>query len=149
MNIFIQNIQRSSLMSIGKGIVGSANETKSRRRVEWGQQDSAHFLRQNGGKALGWVHVKDDNTKEPICHAIMYSIKIPLNLVERTEEDNRETSDWVRDVVSICMNSLSEKNDSTESKDGSTMQGSSVKLSEEDTAKLKKIIDDLEKVQSD
>ena len=96
-------------MSIGKGVVGSADETATRTNLlDWNQGSSAWLVPQNGGKALGWVHIKDDNTTndEPIGHAVIYSIKIPVDVLETTNEEIDDSPDWVRDVTSICKKSL-------------------------------------------
>jgi hypothetical protein len=126
-------------MSIGKGVVGSADETMSRTKLEW-DDGSACFIPQNGGKAMGWVHVKANTTnEESIKHAVIYSIKIPLHVLEKAKEDNTDTPEWVRNVISVCNKSLP----TTNGDDKTTTQGSSTKLSEEDAKILKDTVGDL------
>jgi hypothetical protein len=123
-------------VSIGKGVVGSADETTSRiKLLDW-SQSSAWLVPQNGGKALGWVHMKDDNTtnEEPIGHAVIYSIKIPLDVLE-IHEENGDSPEWVRDVASICKKSLPKPND-----DDNTRHNNAIKLSKEDADLLNDII---------
>jgi len=131
-------------MSIGKGVVGSSDETKGRKKVPW-QQGSACFLPQNGGKALGWVHVtsKDDAAEEPVGHAIMYSIKIPPQELEKKQEEIVDSPEWVQYVVAICMKQLKELTGCIDSDNNTATQDPSAELSKDDTHNLRKIIDDL------
>jgi hypothetical protein len=61
-------------------VIGSSDETKSRWKVDW-TEGKADFIPANGGKALGWLHTNVDATSsgQPIGHAIIYNIKIPLS----------------------------------------------------------------------
>jgi hypothetical protein len=129
--------QKSRIVSIGKGVVGSADETTSRTKLLDWSQSSAWLVPQNGGKALGWVHMKDDNAtnEEPIGHAMIYSIKIPVDVLETTKEENGDSPGWMRDVASICKKSLPKPND-----DDNTKHDYAIKLSTEDADLLNDII---------
>jgi hypothetical protein len=128
---------KSRIVSIGKGVVGSADETTSRTKLLDWSQSSAWLVPQNGGKALGWVHMKDDNAtnEEPIGHAMIYSIKIPVDVLETTKEENGDSPGWMRDVASICKKSLPKPND-----DDNTKHDYAIKLSTEDADLLNDII---------
>lgn len=99
-------LQRSSLMSIGKGIIGSSDEENSRTKVDW-KEGMAYLVPPNGGKALGWVHSKDDEeAQDPIGHAIMYTIKIPVKILESNPGGSDSAHDWVRNVIITCRQAL-------------------------------------------
>jgi len=51
----------SSLRWIGKGIIGSSDEEKSRKKmIEW-TEGNVFLVPSNGGKAVGWIHASDDS----------------------------------------------------------------------------------------
>lgn len=86
---------------------------------------------------MGWVHMKDNNAtnEEPIGHAVMYSIKIPVDVLETTKEENGDSHEWVRDAASICKKSLPRPNH-----DDNTRHNYAIKLSTEDADLLNDII---------
>lgn len=77
--VYVQRKEASScLLSIGKGIIGSSDESKSRNEVNW-NQGNAYMVPSNGGKALGWIHSgsRDEGPME------LYWCKCPIdNLVD-------------------------------------------------------------------
>ena len=128
-------------MTIGKGVLGSRNETKSRQKVDW-KEGTAWLLRENGGTALGWMHSK--NAEEDTAgHAVMYSIKIPLQKIDEKEEKNGNSPDWVQTVIEICRQNLAETKDKNDENKETVMQDSSVQLSKDESSCLKKLIDSL------
>ena len=51
----------SSLRWIGKGIIGSSDEEKSRKKmIEW-TEGNVFLVPSNGGKAVGWILASDDS----------------------------------------------------------------------------------------
>lgn len=127
-------------MSIGKGVVGSSDEEKGRTKMTWTKR-SAWLIPQNGGRAVGWVHIKDNkDSKDPVGHAIMYVIKIPPEVLEKDNGEAVDLPEWAESVLEICGKNL---NESTESNDGKGSNGLSVKLSEDDICRLRKHIDEL------
>lgn len=97
--------QGSAAMSIGKGVLGSSDETESRSKVQW-TQGNAYFLHANGGKALGWVHTNTDPNCPTLGHTIIYNIKISLKdekLRTVVGEGDNDLADpkWVRDLLQI------------------------------------------------
>jgi hypothetical protein len=51
------------LRSIGQGIIGSSDEEKSRKNLDWEEGDM-YFVESNGGKAVGWTHNTTTETLE-------------------------------------------------------------------------------------
>jgi hypothetical protein len=47
--------------SMGTGVVGSAVEEKGRTMTNW-KEASAFFLKSNGGKLIGWINDKMDDS---------------------------------------------------------------------------------------
>lgn len=96
---------------------------------------------ENGGKAVGWVHTKNDNTDEPLGHAIMYVVKIPLQLLERDEQEMNGSPEWVRMVVDLCRMNLPESaNGSSNGNDDKIPTDSPMQLNKDDTNCLRSII---------
>lgn len=96
------------MKSIGKGIIGSSNEESGRKIVSWNER-KGYVIPSNGGKALGWIHMKSqvEGDPEPKGHVILYTIKIPVsNLAKRSAGDEEGENGWVRSVCEICRNIL-------------------------------------------
>ena len=92
-------------MSIGKGVLGSSDETDSRSKVQW-TQGNAYFMHANGGKALGWVHTNPDPNCPTLGHTIIYNIKISLKdekvrSVVGDGDGGVADAKWARDVLQI------------------------------------------------
>jgi hypothetical protein len=138
------SLQRSSLVSIGKGIIGSNDEEKSRTKVDW-KEGMAYLVPPNGGKALGWLHSKDDNdAQDPIGHAIMYTIKIPPKVIESNLEGSDSAQEWVRNLITTCRQALPEWStmDAKNNKDHAK-QEPWVQLSEDMSLLLRDLIHEL------
>lgn len=125
-------------------MVGSSDETKGRRKLSAWKEGSACLLFPNGGKALGFVHTKDDNNaEEPVGHAIIYSIKIPIDALEKKQDETPDAPKWVRAVVDICRENL--RNDSpTDRNDKETVRDSSIPLSKDEMDRLKILLKELQ-----
>mmetsp|Transcript_35977 Transcript_35977/g.52730 ORF Transcript_35977/g.52730 Transcript_35977/m.52730 type:complete len:307 (-) Transcript_35977:433-1353(-) len=91
--VFVEDIAKhAKIQSIGKGIIGSSEEERTRTNVSWNKQ-SAYIIKCNGGKALGFTQsshaiippndddndVNDDNNKkegEEEKDVVLYIFKI-------------------------------------------------------------------------
>lgn len=96
-------------MAIGKGVLGSSVETSGRSKVEW-TEGKPYFVQSNGGKALGWNHIKSENSAEPSGHVIIYNIKVPLSDDKirsvAAEEESPSDEAWVHEIFRILAKSL-------------------------------------------
>lgn len=99
----------ASLLSIGTGIVGSSDEAKTRRFIDW-KQGSAYFVPSNGGKALGWIH-----TGEGEGYIELYWIKCPVDSIE----DESGTDGWIKSMVAMFRRL--DKTKTSELNEGDTM----------------------------
>lgn len=125
--------QFSSILSIGKGVVGSSDETRGRKTVHW-REGTASLIPQNGGKALGWIHSKNDDAQEPVGHAIMYFIKVTLDVLEKKEEETNDLPKWAQNVVELFRKNLKSFG----------KEDHNATLDDDDTTRLKNIINELE-----
>ena len=84
--VWVQRLDNSNFMrSIGKGIIGSNDEERSRTDLSWEEGD-VYLVASNGGKAVGWIHhaheasggvTSTEKTNEG--HAELLIAKIPLD----------------------------------------------------------------------
>mmetsp|Transcript_5148 Transcript_5148/g.6228 ORF Transcript_5148/g.6228 Transcript_5148/m.6228 type:complete len:244 (-) Transcript_5148:813-1544(-) len=101
--IFVKKLKKGSIIKkIGKGIVGSSDEEKSRQCALW-SEGKCYLLPSNGGKALGWTHEKDTSVEEKVDgHAIVYYIKITHDaLQEQNDKEESKTSEFFEKVRNI------------------------------------------------
>ena len=128
-------------MAVGKGIIGSSDEEKSRKKVDW-NQGRAYLVPHNGGKAMGFVHSKNSDAEEgdPVGHAIMYTIKIPPENLE--SEPPESECEWVRDIRTLCSKALVQSNEGGGGID-KTAQEAWIPLNDDDTCLVRKTITDL------
>lgn len=81
------------LRSIGQGIIGSSDEEKSRKQLDWEEGD-IYFVESNGGKAVGWTHnarsnAGNDSLSPSTGHGILHIVKIPLSrMVEASDSSS-------------------------------------------------------------
>ena len=62
--IYIKNLPHNSvLVSIGKGVFGSADEEANRKDTHW-QPGHFYFLKSQKGKSLGWIHKHNRRDKQ-------------------------------------------------------------------------------------
>jgi len=72
--------KNGSIFSIGKGIIGSSDEEKSRVRMNW-KEGGLYLVPSNGGKAMGWIyHAGVDSSEPGNGHAELKIAKIPQDL---------------------------------------------------------------------
>lgn len=97
----------SCLKSTGKGILGSSVEENSRKKMDW-TQGNGYFVRENGGKAIGFCHDvdsdsdKDENPSDPVGYATVYILKVTL---EQLGLDDKY-EDWRGIVCGVFQNLL-------------------------------------------
>jgi hypothetical protein len=132
-------------VSIGKGIIGSGDEEKSRVKVDW-KQNMAYLVPPNGGKAIGWMHstnadAREDSIGHAISHAIMYTIKISPKVLENNLE---ETQEWVRTAITTHRNALAQSNNMDPRTDiNDATQEAWVQLSKDDSLVVRDLIHEL------
>lgn len=73
----------------------------------------------------------------------MYSIKIPLEALERKQEETTDSPEWVESCIEICRKNLPESGGSNEGNDNDAPGHSSVMLNEDDACHMRNLIDDL------
>jgi hypothetical protein len=90
-------------------VIGSSDETKTRSNVNW-KEGCAYFVAANGGKALGWIHTNIDASfsGQPIGHAIIYNIKIPLSDAKihsvGAGDEGVVDEKWVKEIFQMFAN---------------------------------------------
>lgn len=145
-------------MSVGKGVIGSSDETKSRRNIDW-TEGKAYFIPANGGKALGWLHTNVDATSSgpPVGHAIIYNVKIPLSEEKihavGAGDDGHVDETWVKEMFQMFASAIG-TNAPTENTDderqvtgqprGDDISRSGIEMSAEHSTAIAKIIATLE-----
>jgi len=111
--VSINDKQHAKIQSIGKGIIGSSEEERTRTNVSWNKQ-SAYIIKCNGGKALGFTQsshaiippndddndVNDDNNKkegEEEKDVVLYIFKImPKTLLAYDDgKKKKKKDDWI------------------------------------------------------
>ena len=104
--LWIKRLSNSCILrSIGKGIIGSSDEEKSRKVMNWAE-GNMYLIKSNGGKAVGWtnnVRNDDPSTTEDKGHAILEVVKIPLNLPTTLND-----SSWRSVFIKFCKKALLE-----------------------------------------
>lgn len=128
--VFVKQLRKKShVLSIGEGIIGSATEEQSRKRVFWEEGESYFFPCQKG-IACGWVHklAEDDNadaesedlddldalifgssSRPPVDvdNVVIYSLKVSPETLEKLKDNMPEdTSCWVRECYKLFSNCL-------------------------------------------
>lgn len=125
--IWVQRFPKTSqLQYVGRGIIGSRDEERTRTNMDW-EQGQVYLLPSNQGKAVGWIHhvltssegatttaaaAANDSNKEdngeggPI---VMNIAKIPMEQVKdvQFEQDvNESLPNWVSTLVKCCYEGL-------------------------------------------
>lgn len=115
----------STLKWIGKGIIGSSDEEKSRTKMTDWKEGNFFLVPSNGGKAIGWIHTSDDSVstdtkdgeasstaptegkkEEGYSNAVLCVAKIPLYLVKDEEKSGESNKSWTNHLVKCCRNGL-------------------------------------------
>ena len=122
------------MLSVGQGIIGSAAEENSRKRVEWAT-GSSYFLPCSKGIACGWIHKLDesgnstetydnkkaDSSDDGEREVIVYALKVsPETLLSMDDNLPDSMSPWVKmshNLFSKCIANLSAKRTETEEDD--------------------------------
>jgi hypothetical protein len=112
--VWVQRLPEDSILkSIGKGIIGSSDEEKTRKDLDW-KEGTVYVVPSNGGKAVGWLHAAEPApSTSPRGLAILQVIKIPLDKLptEPIELSSSETepASWVDVVKFICQKVMNTK----------------------------------------
>jgi hypothetical protein len=107
--------QASRIKSIGKGIVGSSAEEKSRMELPW-KQGSAYFVPENGGKAIGWACSTsngDSESTKPAGHVELYVVKLNEEQDDAYSEASDQTDSWHTKVRSMFSDAKDSKRTET------------------------------------
>jgi len=136
--IFVKTLKKGPVLKgSGKGIIGSGTEEKSRKVVPW-LEGKAYLIPCNGGKALGWIYTESDSD-EIKAHAILYTIKVPVSVLEEEEEEHEEEEiRWVQKVLKICNRTLSARKDREQISDKETY--TSIPLAEIDSSTIRELL---------
>lgn len=126
--MWVQSMAKGNkLQAIGTGIIGSSDEEKSRKDLDW-EEGSMYLVLSNGGKAIGWVHtnnskspaseVKDDAQDKASGHAVLQIVKLPAEKLLSTDNDEPETAEeeepnWVSVFLRFCLTGFIEIANST------------------------------------
>ena len=101
---------RNILRSVGKGIIGSSDEQKSRTYLDW-HEDGVYLLPSSGGKAVGWTHQfhSSPDGEESIAksdgRAELHIAKVPsdrLKDVRFLDDDKASLPVWVTILMRLC-----------------------------------------------
>jgi len=124
------------IQSIGTGIIGSSDEEKSRKDLDW-NEGSFYLVPSNGGKAIGWIHTtnkassassndneKNDNEggdERPTGPAVFQIVKIPADKLLSTDGNEPETAEdeeqhWTQCFSRLCLKVFIENTDSEKKK---------------------------------
>jgi len=125
--VWIQRLSTTSVIkSIGKGIIGSADEEKQRVAMDW-KQGQVVLVPSNGGKAVGWIHhnggaastkdsTEEDADNKNTGHASLRIAKAPVDLAAAEGDAAAETEMQWHDVIrSVCERQLKKEKESTTS----------------------------------
>jgi hypothetical protein len=108
--VWVKRLPDSSVLkSIGKGIIGSSDEEKSRTVLDW-KEGMILLVPSNGGKAIGWEHTAANAvaTHQQPSHAVLFVIKIPQDQLpqERLELSDVDEHSWVKVAQYHCQKAL-------------------------------------------
>lgn len=113
------NNDSSILRWIGKGIIGSSDEEKSRKNmIEW-TEGNVFLVPSNGGKAVGWIYADNDsegaintannNEGDGIIDnfAVMNVAKIPLDIDDKDLlASGKSDFHWSDQLIKYCQKGL-------------------------------------------
>lgn len=96
-----------TVRSIGKGIIGSSDEVKSRQHISW-LEKHAYLYKSNGGKAIGWINEKQASDKtlqisDTDGDIILYVVKATANVISHCTDDVVVEASWASKVLSIFL----------------------------------------------
>jgi len=93
-----------NIFSIGKGIIGSADEENSRWGKSW-LENRGYIYWSNGGKAIGWINKKQESDKrlkvsDTAGDVVLYVIKATIDVVSQWS-GNMDGDSWISKVLNI------------------------------------------------
>lgn len=158
----LETINGNTLKWIGKGIIGSSDEEKSRKKMTEWTEGNVFLVPSNGGKAVGWIYTNDDSNstktdtnddhpigtisaKEKNSHgfAVLCVAKIPLGALDKEEQPSRESNHhWANQLIECCRNGLESYENQSENESDKTP--SYYKFSGEASKLLKKAVREAE-----
>ncbi len=157
------SIQKSSVVfSIGKGIIGSAAEENSRKKVDW-DEGGAYFFPCLHGIACGWIHKEDGsenndsdvarNSADGEMEVVIYVLKVSSDvLLNDGEEMPPNKPQWVKKMQLLFSNNIgsisSEGNEDGNTSEFKIIEGCSetqnpmegIRLTDEDSERIREII---------
>ena len=155
-------IKASQIYSIGQGIIGSAAEENSRKRVTW-EEGSSHLLPCSKNIACGWVHklladddeanIKcdsegDSSISRPLTDAsdvVIYALKVTPETLDSMENNiPKDTSCWVNKSYELfhkCLAKLQPQNGGAQKDGGNIIIGGGVPLSADESLTMNLIIE--------
>jgi hypothetical protein len=121
--VWVKRLPEDSILkSIGRGIIGSSDEEKTREDLDW-KEGAVYLVPTNGGKAVAWLHaakpapspapIPSPSTSLPRGLAILHVIKIPLDKLPaepiKLSSSESEPASWVDVVKFLCQKALNTK----------------------------------------
>lgn len=113
--VWVKRLPKSSILrSIGKGIIGSSDEEKSRSDLGW-QEGCIYLVPSNGGKAVGWIHHgastrgDGEGAFKSDGHAELQIAKVPSDRLKdvRFLDDVQTTlPHWVATFMQFCQEGI-------------------------------------------
>jgi len=144
------------VVSIGQGIIGSAAEENTRKRVNW-EEGASYLLPCSKGIACGWIHKKldtDDSKREKnntaegvgrptsdVRDVMIYALKVsPDTLLSMKGNISEDTQCWVKKAYELFGQCLAKTGTDGTSDDGSgAIEG--ILLSDEESLMMSLILE--------
>jgi hypothetical protein len=109
--VWVQRLpERNIMRSIGKGIIGSSDEERSRKDMGW-EEGGVYLVPSNGGKAVGWIHHADSSDEDDAAkktnegHVELCIAKLPLDRLKDVrflEDIETSLPPWVVTLIEHC-----------------------------------------------
>jgi len=135
-------LQNITLHSIGKGIIGSSDEEKSRTTVNW-KEGKGYLVPSNGGRALGWIarsnvsSQKEDNSKCEPVELVM--IKMSQAGISQIHGKSTSDANWMNAIGSIFKQHVDSR-DKVETSEVENVSPSDILLDVNDCCAIQSII---------
>lgn len=153
-------IKTSNVLSIGQGIIGSAAEENTRKRVNW-EEGASYFLPQSKGIACGWINKKiavdesknvtavgdstsrqassDTDTKD----VVIYALKISPDALQSMEEEDmpEDTPCWVKKSYELFRQCLAKNGVQEDTSDAGSTAIEGIPLSDEESLAMNLIVE--------
>mmetsp|Transcript_612 Transcript_612/g.1105 ORF Transcript_612/g.1105 Transcript_612/m.1105 type:complete len:264 (-) Transcript_612:351-1142(-) len=141
--IWVQRLAPNiTLHSIGKGIIGSSDEEKSRTTVNW-KEGKGYLVPSNGGRALGWIarsnvsSQKEDNSKCEPVELVM--IKMSQAGISQIHGKSTSDANWMNAIGSIFKQHVDSR-DKVETSEVENVSPSDILLDVNDCCAIQSII---------